>query len=362
MGSYISHIGTASPEHKFYQNNILDYILEHGNYDFTDIRKLKTIYRASGIESRYSVLPDFGRETSQNFLFLNGTKPGLSNRMNVYKQNALKLAVEAVEDALITKDLAKVTHLITVSCTGMYAPGLDIDLVNALNLPKTTARACVNFMGCYGVFNAIRLADAICQADNNNLVLIVSVELCTLHYDNKPSLDQILANALFADGAAAALVSGKKIADRALEIVNAHTEIFAEHEDQMAWNIGDHAFEMILSDKLSSRIKKQIPDFVGELLKKEKLKLVDINYAAIHPGGKKILMDIEKELLLQKEHTKYSHEVLTEFGNMSSATILFVLKKIAKQLDFTSQEQILAMAFGPGITIEGMLLKSIGNK
>ena len=357
MTSYLSHIGTALPKHKFYQSNVINYILEHGSYGVDDVRKLKTIYRASGIDTRYSVLPDFAQESKQNFLFLNGTKPGLNNRMNVYKENALNLAVDAIKNALCEEHLFKVTHLITVSCTGMYAPGLDIDLVKALPLPKNTARACVNFMGCYGVFNAICLADSISKADQNNLVFIVSVELCTLHYTNTPSLDQMLANALFADGAASVLVSGKPLTNKSFRIKSAHTEIFPEHEDQMAWNIGDHSFEMILSDKLSSHIRKQIPDFVSKLLQAD-TQLKGISYAAIHPGGKKILMDIEKELSLDQEMTKYSHEVLREYGNMSSATILFVLQKILQQPDHDSEKQILAMAFGPGITIEGLLLES----
>jgi prepilin-type processing-associated H-X9-DG protein len=247
-------------------------------------------------------------------------------------------------------DTQSLTHIIVVCCTGMYAPGLDIDLVKRYNLSSSIHRT-GNFMGCYAAFNAIKAADAFCHRDPNAKVLIVCTELCSLHFQKKPTEDNLLANALFADGSAALLIEGKS--DRSMKL-----KPDADSGSDMAWSIGDLGFEMKLSTYVPSIIKAGISSLTNTLLQKVGRQLTDIRFFAVHPGGKKILENIEQELRIPADRNGAAHTVLRKFGNMSSPTILFVLHEIARQLtEADRNEYILSFAFGPGLTLESMVLK-----
>ncbi|HEY5692539.1 MAG TPA: type III polyketide synthase, partial [Cyclobacteriaceae bacterium] len=239
----------------------------------------------------------------------------------------------------------------------MFAPGLDIELVRQLELSSTISRTSINFMGCYAAFNALRVADSFCQQNKSAKVLIVCTELCSIHFQKENSEDNKLANALFADGSAALLVEASPRANINLEIGKFFCDLFTEGERDMAWSIGDTGFKMKLSAYVPAVIKNGIKKLTFSLLSLNKINLSDIDYFAIHPGGKKILEAIEDQLGLKKSDNKYAYDVLKRYGNMSSPTVLFVLKEI--YMSITSKDQgkkILSLGFGPGLTLESLIL------
>lgn len=362
--SYITAIGTANPEHRFSQTQIADFMVRAMQLNQQESRKLRSIFKASGIEYRYSVLGDYGQEKDYTF-YANAPDfqpfPSTAERLGIFCKAALDVSVLAVrnlQQKFPAFDLQSVTHLITVSCTGMYAPGLDIDLVKSLSLPTTVQRTGINFMGCYAAFNAVKVADAFCLADNSAKVLIVCTELCSIHFQREPTEDNLIANALFSDGAAAVLVEAKTDATLRLHPESFCSDLAFEGERDMAWSIGNLGFEMKLSTYVPDIIKKGIADLTAKLLKKTSMELSDIRYFAIHPGGRKILESIEGELGLTTMDNESAYSILRNYGNMSSPTILFVLDAIMQKLSPTDNGQhILGFAFGPGLTLESMILK-----
>jgi prepilin-type processing-associated H-X9-DG protein len=252
----------------------------------------------------------------------------------------------------------EVTHLIVVCCTGMYAPGLDIDLVKKYNLSPSVQRTGINFMGCYAAFNALKAADAFCHQNSNAKILIVCTELCSLHFQKKATEDNFLANALFADGSAAVLVEAQTTRSKKLKPESFNSALIPESSDDMAWSIGNLGFEMKLSTYVPSIIKRGIGALTNALLDKISRKISDIKFFAIHPGGKKILENIESELGISKEQNQEAYCVLKNYGNMSSPTILFVLHHLMHKISDTDDgEYILSFAFGPGLTVESVVMK-----
>lgn len=327
-------------------------------------RLLHTIFKASGIEFRHSVLEDYGLD--KDFKFYANTPdfepfPSTQKRLSAFRENVVSLSAQAIDNMLASIpsfDIKKVTHLIVVCCTGMYAPGLDIDLVRKYNLSTSVHRTGINFMGCYAAFNAIKVADAFCQQHKDAKVLIVCTELCSLHFQRKASEDNLLANALFADGSAAVLMEAASDEKIKLRPESFHSALMAKSEQDMAWTIGDLGFEMRLSTYVPSIIKSGIAELTDTLLNKISKRIEDIRFFAIHPGGKKILENIETALNIPKEKNQAAYCVLRNYGNMSSPTILFVLKAIWNRIQpEDANERILSFAFGPGLTLESMVLK-----
>ena len=213
-------------------------------------------------------------------------------------------------------------------------------------------------MGCYAAFNALKVADAFCHQNTDAKILIVCTELCSLHFQKTPTEDNLLANALFADGSAALLVESET--DQALKLKpeSFHSALIAETDQDMAWAIGNLGFEMKLSTYVPSIIKSGIAKLTDTLLNKISRKLSDIQFFAIHPGGKKILENIELELGVTREQNEAAYTILKNYGNMSSPTILFVLHNLMSKLRSEHHnEYILSFAFGPGLTLESMVLK-----
>ena len=280
----------------------------------------------------------------------------------VVEDHALPLAVTAAQNCLRQLPevaLSSITHLVTVSCTGMYAPGLDIELVQALGLQGSVKRTCINFMGCYAAVNALKLADACCRADVHARVLIVSVELCTLHFLKSPKKDGVVSNALFGDGAAAALVQARPATTGpSLALAVFHCGLEPDGREDMAWHITDVGFEMTLSSYVPKLIQRGIGHLTEGLLANLPVQRADIRHYAIHPGGRRILEVIEKELGLTHVDNCHAYQVLRDYGNMSSATVLFVLRDLLRTLTpAQAGEGVLSFAFGPGLTLEAMLLQ-----
>jgi alpha-pyrone synthase len=242
----------------------------------------------------------------------------------------------------------------------MSAPGLDIQLVQRMGLNRSVERTCINFMGCYAGINAMKAAYHISRSEPDAIILLAGVELCTLHYQKNENEDRIVANALFADGASACIVSSQKIPHLhnlpALSLQNFYAEFEPGDKEEMAWRIGDHGFDLRLSSYVPNLLKKSIPDFMARLFDRAKISPQDISFYAFHPGGVKILEACEEALRLGKKENAIAYHVLHEHGNMSSVTIFFVLKEFLES--FKPEDvgkKILACAFGPGLTMEAMI-------
>lgn len=371
----ISAIGIANPKNRQIQSDLIDFMKTQLQLSPIDYRFLRKIYNATGIESRYSVLNekdfveysnklnDDSKSSIEDKLFFDKNRfPSTKARMTIYKKHALNLAIEAIEDCLKNLagfDLQSITHIITVSCTGMYAPGLDIEIIEKLQLSSQTHRTCVNFMGCYGVFSALKMAKSICKGSARAKVLIVSVELCSLHLQKQANFkDNIIASALFGDGAAATLIENEPSGHSYLALNDFYCDIISEGKQDMAWEIGDFGFEINLSAFVPKLIQYGIKDFMKNALRQFDLTKEDIHYYAIHPGSQKILQTCDEALNVSQNQSACSYDVLKDYGNMSSATILFVLKKLWTELKRQRlNANIFSCGFGPGLTIESMVLR-----
>lgn len=324
--------------------------------DEVESRKLGIFYRMSGIKSRYSVLDDFKKEKVEDFSFFPTNKsfspfPGTGARMKVFREKAPELTHQASLHALdrAQVDPATITHLILVSCTGMVAPGVELELMQRLGLGDQVERYCIHFMGCYAAFTGIKLADKILRAEPEARVLLVTVELCTLHFQKEYTEDNVLANSLFGDGAAAALLMRS---DRGLQIGSYLGHVLREGDQDMAWGIGDFGFEMRLSKYIPSLLDQGIQGL--SRIFEEKFQISQIKHFAIHPGGKQILAKVQEAFGLPKAVNHHAEQVLQNYGNMSSASILFVLQRMLADPQVSGD--ILAMGFGPGLTLETLQL------
>jgi predicted naringenin-chalcone synthase len=360
--SKIISIGTAVPGYGTEQSTILDFMQAAYNDDIAS-RKLKLLFKYSGIKTRYSVVSDFDKSKSKRSFFnKNQTAPTVEKRLNLFKEQAILLAIEAIQNSIkrLNTTIAEfgITHLITVSCTGLFAPGIDAELIEQLNLPNDIFHTAINFQGCNAAFPALKLGDMIAKTDENAKVLIVCVELCTLHFQPKNNHDNLLSNTIFGDGAAAAVVvsdSYAKLNHKSGMTINGfYSLLLKKGKDLMGWNITPVNFEMILDSKVSEFIGDEVDDVVLKAGKKLNITPEKIDKWAIHPGGKKILDTIKKQLQLTDADLQYSYKILDEYGNMSSPTILFVLNELM-QADHKPDETIFSIGFGPGISIETAL-------
>jgi predicted naringenin-chalcone synthase len=318
-----------------------------------DSRKLQFLYTHSGIETRYSVIPDFKAEPGQYKFFspASDLEPftSVEKRMQWFNDEALNLAAKAIRECTAGKiALTEITHLITVSCTGLSAPGMDLQLIESLNLRNNIIRTSVNFMGCYAAIHALKIADSFCRSVSDANVVIVCTELCTLHFQKENSIDNITSSLLFSDGCAAALVSSGNT--DGIRINSFYSEMFPEGKSHMAWEIGQTGFQMTLSQEIPLFIKKFFPDVVKAAMLKGNCNLSSPSHWCIHPGGRKILDTIKESLHLHSEALSSSYRILKDYGNMSSATILFVLKDLLD--NHVKMPLIFGAAFGPGLTIE----------
>lgn len=357
--SKILSIGIGLPTYKHRQDDILDFMQTVYALDETGKRKLRFLYKHSGIEHRHSVIPDYGLPASQ-WQFFHALEnlepfPSLEQRMHWFQQFAAPLSVQAIHQCLGDFPVQKVTHLITVSCTGMSAPGLDLELLELLNLPETTFRTSINFMGCYAAVHALKLADAFCKADKNANVLLVCTELCTLHFQKKPTIDNLTSSLLFGDGAAAVLVTGND-EQEGLSLRHFYSTAVLKGKKDMAWQLSSSGFQMTLSGYVAELIEGDFNKLVSDALTSARLNREEITDWCIHPGGKKILEAVHNSLGFTNGQLQHSYDVLRDYGNMSSATVLFVLKNIFDSLGKKRPAKIFGAAFGPGLTMETFIL------
>ncbi|PVD53047.1 naringenin-chalcone synthase [Terrimonas sp.] len=363
--SKIIHIGTAVPAYKHQQEDILQFMQRVYANNAADQRKMKFLYHQSGIQKRYSVIADYSKPVVDWKFYPQSENlepfPSLEQRMALYNRHAAPLSVDAIRNCIAGKIPAdQVTHLITVSCTGMSAPGLDLQIVDLLDLPSTTFRTSVNFMGCYAAIHALKIADAFCKNDPAAKVLIVCTELCTLHFQKEATVDNITSSMLFADGSAAALVTHNDHALPGFEIENFYAEIIPRGKRDMAWELSSSGFQMTLSGYIPDLIEEDFDQLVHKALQCCAVHKNDIAGWCIHPGGKRILEAVSNSLQIDNSSLGDSYNVLENFGNMSSPTILFVLKEMMKNNLSKTNKRIFGAAFGPGLTMETFIGKMIG--
>jgi len=323
-------------------------------------RKLQFLYHQSGIDTRYSVISDYTRP-AREWKFYPATEnlepfPSLEARMQCYEQHAAPLSLEAIRKCLEGRlDPQEVTHLITVSCTGMSAPGLDLEIVASLGLPKTVFRTSVNFMGCYAAIHALKLADALCNSDAAAKILVVCTELCTLHFQREPTMNNLLSSLLFSDGSAAALVTRDEHPANGIHMDGFYSEIISKGKMDMSWQLSSTGFQMGLSSYVPDLVEEDFAGLVSHALEKHHIRREAVGHWCIHPGGKKILESIHKSLHFTNGHLDTSFQVLKEYGNMSSATILFVLERMLSSFDYGKPNVVFGAAFGPGLTMESFI-------
>ncbi len=359
--SKIISIGTAVPPHRHQQGDILHFMQQVYAMNETDSRKIKFLYHHSGIQTRYSVVPDYNRSINEWKFYPHSENlepfPTLEMRMSWFNKYAGPLSVDAIRNCIDGHIHSnEITHLITVSCTGMSAPGLDLQVMELLDLPKNIYRTSVNFMGCYAAIHAMKMADAICSGNHHAKILIVCTELCTLHFQKEATQDNIASSLLFADGAAAALITHDSFGKKGWHIDNFYSEILAKGKKDMAWELSGTGFLMTLSGYVPELIEEDFEPLIERSLQHAGLSMPEITDWCIHPGGKRILDAISKTLHLPEGSLQKSYEVLKEYGNMSSPTILFVLKRIMQQAPVKERKHLLGAAFGPGLTMETFTL------
>ncbi len=344
-------IGTAVPEHALSQPAAAE-LAASFCADPDHKRVVRALYRRAGVESRASVLADRDGDMA---LYRPGTElPSTARRMRVYERHSAGLAQRACREALHRAQTrpARITHLITVSCTGFAAPGMDLELMTALGLPATTRRTHIGFMGCHGAVNAIAVARAFAGADPSARVLVCCVELCSLHFDHDADAQGHVANALFADGAAAAVIAANDAPD-AVRIEQTGSIVFPESADMMSWRIGDHGFRMRLSPAVPALLAEHVPPWLAAWLAGSGRSIAGVGSWAIHPGGPRVLGALSDALGLDPQAVAVSRAVLARNGNMSSATLLFIIQRL---LDEHAPMPLLATAFGPGLAGEALLL------
>jgi predicted naringenin-chalcone synthase len=364
MNCSILAIATATPPHRISQRDAAAMALSLGNVPPGHERSLVAMYRQTRIRTRGSVVldpPEDGVAVQRFFapdIAAGDEGPTTATRMDRYAKEAGGLAVAAARRAMAQSgiDAGSVTHLVTCSCTGFVSPGVDLQLVADLGLSPGVARTHVGFMGCHGAFNSLRVADAF-AADPRNVVLVVCVELCSLHFQYGCRGDDVVANALFADGAAALVAAGRMHGrPGAWGVRRQWSAILPGSRDEMGWEIGDHGFRMRLSPKVAGLLEGTIRGLVEGALREEGLGIDDIGAWAVHPGGPRILDAIGAALRLPAETLLASEAILADHGNMSSATILFILRDLLRS---TETDRCFAMAFGPGLTAEFALLERL---
>ena len=319
----------------------------------------------SGINTRYFVVPDGEENSPSKFYSLDNKSfsPDTKLRMNEYEKWAKQLTNEAVQKLINQThlDIKNIDRLITISCTGFYAPGIDYDLIKELNIPSSVKRTNIGFMGCAASligFNNVSEAMSLNKTSNT---ILVSVELCSLHLHTEPTRDNILANMIFSDGAAAVLFSNSNSipVKPKLELMHTHSVLFENSKEIMGWKIGNTGFEMILSPELPKKITEYAVPSIYKILKENGYCKDDIKYWALHPGGRAVLDALQNGLCLEDEKLLPSRNTLKNFGNMSSATILFVLKEIFDTATIHKDELCCAVAFGPGLTMEVVIMKGV---
>jgi predicted naringenin-chalcone synthase len=358
----LAGFGTRVPAHSITQDEAVDIHSTLCEIDADRARTLRALYRRSGVAKRHSVLLErsCGPLVERQSFYPPARDdadpgPATAQRMLRYEAEAPALATAAACRALGAAGVGaeNVTHVVTISCTGFAAPGIDTRVIEGLGLPATTQRTHVGFMGCHGALNGLKVADSLVRADPDAVVLLCAVELCSLHFAYGWNPEMMVPNALFADGAASVVGCAHVPGDDAWRVAAFSTLLIPGTSDDMSWRIGDHGFRMTLSARVPDLVQDQVGAWLRGWLAEEGLGLGDVGSWAIHPGGPRILSAVEAAVGLGKERTRVSRGILSDYGNMSSATVLFTLERLRAE---RAPLPCVALALGPGLVAEAALI------
>ena len=418
MSFTIHGLGTAHPPDAVTADVGLALARKMAGPDVRTSTWLGPIYANSGVNRRFQVISapvvrdvlTGTNDTGSPFVPTaanDGVGPTTGERMAIYTKEAGPLALRAASAALADAafEPESITHIVTVSCTGFGAPGVDYALITGLGLQPTTQRTHIGYMGCHGALNGLRVANAFATADPAARVLVCAVELCSLHYYFGNAADKLIANAIFADGAAAGVGRGKPVtlstgkgvrseeptpnpslkggepdlrssvtsrcseeASRAFTpslqgggrgvgsswtLASSASCLISGSTADMAWTVGDYGFEMVLSRRVPNLIASHLRSWLESWLGDNGLSVADVKSWAVHPGGPKILSSVEESLGLGPAALAPSRAVFAEYGNMSSPTVLFILRRLR---ELNAPRPCVALGFGPGLVAEAALL------
>ncbi|MEQ8790770.1 MAG: type III polyketide synthase [Pirellulaceae bacterium] len=373
-------LATALPEHSMSAEQAIGMSNDCVCRTDRHTRLLRTVFRRTGISNRqlcvpheiaYQWVPVPPRDLPPHESDLS-RGPTTGERMALYAEHAAPLALRAVGSALESSAVpaAAITHLITVSCTGFEAPGVDVELIDRLQMRNTVERVHVGFMGCHGAINGMRVALGLTAADPAARVLLCATELCSLHFCFSWDQERILGNALFADGAAAFVCGNveRRVNGRAVggeedgrkqedgdpwSVVATGSCLAPESREAITWRIGDFGYEMSLSNRVPELIKEHLRPWLASWLERRNLSIDEIGSWAIHPGGPRIVDAVQEGLGLSPQATQVSRSVLEDYGNMSSPTVLFILERLRRQ---AAKLPCVLLGFGPGLVAEAALI------
>jgi len=341
---------TGVPQRCYSQDEIADFYLhflpEQGK---RRERAIRSILNYSGVSFRYSVVePTYFAEPKST-----------RQRNDRYMEEALPLGESVIRSGLEAAgiDAADITSFTVVSCTGFNIPGLDLLLAGCLGMRPDLNRTCVLGMGCYGAFPGIRRAVDSVKVQSTGLALVLTLELCTLHMQFDDAVETVVSTSLFADGAAMILIGNDPAKVNTPKLIAAETYCDYQTLDHMSFTVTDQGFRMYLSSYVPDVLAANVRALLDRLLSRNDLQCQNVKFWAIHPGSKKIVEYIQKQLELTDEQVRFSLDTLHDYGNMSSATVLFVLERIQQTGLPQFGDYGVMMAFGPGLTLEAILLR-----
>lgn len=364
MSFHIAGIGTSLPPFTAHQQEAAEVAARFAHTDDRRARMLRLLYRKSGVHTRRAVSVRGGDQPlKERIPYYPPPKdesdlgPTTADRMRWYGEQARPLALQSATAALDDSGLnaADITHLVTVSCTGFDAPGVDAHLIEHLGLSRGVARTHVGFMGCHGAMNGLRTAGAYAGADPDARVLVNAVELCSLHFAYGWDEEMLVANTLFADGSASVVGHGGPApsTDDGWTIRGHGSYLMPDSAEAMTWGIGDHGFRMTLSPRVPEAIREYLPGWLEQWLGRYGLTQNDVESWAVHPGGPRILDAVRDSLQIDESELTISRETLRDYGNMSSPTVLFILERLRRE---KRPRPCVALAFGPGLAVEAALV------
>jgi predicted naringenin-chalcone synthase len=366
MSAYIHDIVTKAPSFSVDQLELRDFVKSK----YPDNRRAQAIihrlYSQSGIQTRHTIMTDIlstEPDAIFNRMLTPGKAPATEERNLRYIDESKKLFVDIAKTLLENNPEFKkedITHVVTASCTGFFAPGPAFEIVKELGLSPNTERYHVGFMGCFAAFPILKMANSFCLNDPNANVLVVTTELCTIHQQYEVSIDNMIAASVFADGSAGAIVSSKEPKNKGFKLDQFASSLAYEGERDMAWTIGNLGFNMVLSAYVPDIISARLEEVIQPLFDKLSVKKEEIKKWGVHPGGRAIVDKVEEALSLSENQVASSRKVLHDYGNMSSATVMFVLEDILRS-DMNDGDRVLPITFGPGLSIESGIFTFVNS-
>jgi predicted naringenin-chalcone synthase len=352
--AYINHVAIAVPPHDIHEA-FRRFAQSIFRVDPHASRLFRKMAAKSGIEHRYSYLapspdPASGAIDANGF-YVPGCFPDTAARMRLFERFAPELAQTAVDRLRLGAERDRITHLLVTCCTGFSSPGLDLEVIERCRLPISVERTMIGFMGCYAAINALKLARHIVRSEPEARVLIVNLELCTLHLKETTDLEEMLSFLLWSDGCAASVVSAEPVG---VALDSSCAVVVPDTRELITWNIRGFGFDMVLSGAVPATIHAVLHEHIGEILENTPIGAIDL--WAVHPGGRTVLDAVQRALTLAPPALSASREVLRRYGNMSSATIMFVIDSLMRSTG--RGQKGCAMSFGPGLTAETMLFRT----